>query len=76
MRGDTMLRHTGVMTQENLEKAAKAYRRAERIAEQRKQALFEEIRAAYNDPDTKTVTIAQVTGFTREHVRRIANSES
>lgn len=63
------------MTQEDLEAAAKAYRRAERTAEQRKQALFEEIRTAYNDPSIKTVTIAEVTGFTREHVRRIANNQ-
>lgn len=63
------------MTQEDLDKAAKAYRRAERIAEQRKQALFEVIRAAYDDPDIKTVTIANITGFTREHVRRIANTD-
>lgn len=74
-RGDMMLRHTGAMTQEELVAAAKAYRRAERIADQRKQELFDEIRAAYNDPSIKTVTIAEITGFTREHVRRIVKSQ-
>lgn len=63
------------MTLEDLVAAAKAYRRAERIAEQRKQELFGQIRAAYEDPSIKTVTIADTTGFTREHVRRIVKNQ-
>lgn len=70
-----VLRHTGVMTEETLEQAAKAFWRAHRTAERRKDALFEEIRTAYKDPDIKTVTIERISGFSREHIRRIANAE-
>lgn len=57
----------------DLERAAKAFRRAEVALEQRRAELAEAIRAA-DAAGTKQVDIVRITGYTRETVRRLVAS--
>jgi hypothetical protein len=54
----------------DLERAAKAFRRAEQALEQRRAELADAIRAA-DEAGTKQVDIVRITGYTRETVRRL-----
>lgn len=54
----------------SLTEAARAFRRAERTAEQRREELAAAIVQADKD-GMRQVDIVKVTGYTREHVRRI-----
>lgn len=56
----------------DLERAAKAFRRAEAALEQRRAELAEAIRAAA-EGGTKQVDIVRITGYTRETVRRLVS---
>lgn len=53
-----------------LHRATAAYRRAQAAVEARREELAEAIREADRD-GTKQVEIVKVTGYTREHIRRI-----
>jgi len=53
-----------------LHKATAAYKRAQAVVEQRRLDLAEEIVKADRD-GMRQVDIVKVTGYTREHVRRI-----
>jgi hypothetical protein len=54
----------------SLQKAAAAYKRAQAIAEERRKELAAAIVEA-DAAGTRQVDIVAVTGYTREHVRRI-----
>lgn len=54
----------------SLTEAARAFRRAERAVEQRREELAAAIVQADKD-GMRQVDIVKVTGYTREHVRRI-----
>lgn len=54
----------------SLEEAARAYRRAEKTLEERRAALAQAIVEA-DRAGRKQVEIVQVTGYAREHIRRI-----
>lgn len=56
----------------DLERAAKAFRRAEVVLEQRRAELADAIRAAA-EADVKQVDIVRITGYTRETVRRLVS---
>jgi hypothetical protein len=53
-----------------LTEAARAYRRAERAVEQRREELAAAIVQAAAD-GVRQVDIVRATGYTREHIRRI-----
>lgn len=57
----------------DLERAAKAFRRAEQVLEQRRAELAEAIVAA-DGADVKQVDIVRITGYTRETIRRIVDA--
>lgn len=57
----------------DLERAAKAFRRAEQALEQRRTELAEAIVAA-DQAEVKQVEIVRITGYTRETVRRIVEA--
>jgi CRP-like cAMP-binding protein len=57
----------------DLERAARAYRRAQDAAERRRLELAEVIAKA-GSTGMKQVDIVRITGYTREHVRRIVNA--
>lgn len=70
---DTVLRHTGVMTTEDLAAAAKKFRSAERSLEKYREELIVTIRATFAEPGNKLSKseAARMTGYTREHVTRL-----
>lgn len=74
---DTMLRHTGDMTVEELAAAAKRFRSTERNLERYREELIATIRATFAEPGNKLSKseIARMTGYTREHVTRLLAEE-
>lgn len=58
-----------------LHKATAAYERAKAVVETRRKELAEAIRDADRD-GMKQVDIVKITGYTREHVRRIVGKHT
>jgi CRP-like cAMP-binding protein len=57
----------------DLERATRAYHRAQQAVDKRREELAEAIAAA-DATGMKQVDIVQITGYTREHVRRIVGA--
>jgi hypothetical protein len=72
--GQESICHDGDVTTP-LHRATAAYRRAQAAVEARREELAEAIREAAAE-GTKQVDIVNVTGFTREHIRRIVAAKS
>lgn len=79
MQGPTLVGHiriceTEPMTDEQLAESMRAYRRAERLLETRREELFESIGRAVTERGVRQADVARQTGWTREHIRRICNA--
>jgi hypothetical protein len=57
-----------------LHRATAAYKRAQAVVEDRRKDLVDAIRAADAD-GMKQVDIVKITGYTREHIRRIVGQQ-
>lgn len=60
-----------LVTDAELDRALRAYRRAEAVLEQRRQELADAIGAAIHERGMRQVDVVKQTGYTREHIRRI-----
>ncbi len=58
-----------------LHRATAAYKRAQTVVVERRKDLVEAIREADRE-GTKQVDIVKITGFTREHIRRIVGHQA
>jgi transcriptional regulator of acetoin/glycerol metabolism len=65
----------GVMTQADLVAALRAHRRAEERAKQTREQLDVEIRRAVQDGTWQIVDVAELTGWSRETIRKIVQSQ-
>lgn len=79
MQGPTLVGHiriceTEPMADEQLADSMRAYRRAEKLLETRREELFEAIGRAVTERGIKQADVARQTGWTREHIRRICNA--
>jgi hypothetical protein len=74
---DTVLRHTGAMTTEDLVAVAKRFRSTERSLERLREELIATLRATFAEPGNKLSKseAARITGYTREHVTRLLAEE-
>lgn len=71
MIGHIHICDTLFVTDEHLEKALRAYRRAEAALDQRRQELADAIGEAVTERGVRQVDVVKATGYTREHIRRI-----
>lgn len=61
------------MAQADLVAALRAHRRAEERAKQARTALEDAMRTAVNDDGWQIIDVAELTGWSRETVRKIVN---
>lgn len=62
---------TLLVTDDQVDKALRSYRRAEATLDRRRQDLADAIGSAVVDRGLRQVDVARQTGYTREHIRRI-----
>ena len=71
MIGHIHICETLFVTDEKVERALRAYRRAEQTLDRRRQELADAIAEAIVERGVRQVDVVRITGYTREHIRRI-----